>query len=76
MKEQEKRQKKRIKRGNECINPSEGQAEPGPIIPIEQFTELLRELARGRDIDCRRCVSMQGMVEKADEIFKLIVGPL
>jgi hypothetical protein len=72
-KEQEGCEKKKRKRDKEVTIPSEHQQEPDSIIPIEQFTELLVELARGCAIDCSTRISMQGMVEEEDEIFKLIV---
>ena len=71
--ERQRRQNKKRKRDEECLNPSESPATPDPIIPIEKFTELLRELARGPEIDWRTCVSTQGMVGEEEDISKLIL---
>ena len=66
-KDRDRRQTKKRKRDDER---SESQVES---IPIEQFTEMLRELACGDDLDYRTRVSMQGMTEEGHDIFKLIV---
>ena len=73
VKEQERYQRKKRKHDKEVTSPSESQEEPGSTITVERFTELLAELAHGREIDYSTCISMQGMVEEEDEIFKLIV---
>ena len=73
MKTQEGREKNKRKRDEEVTTSSESREDPDGIIPIERFIELLAELARGREIDCRTRISRQGMVEEEDEIFKLIV---
>lgn len=72
-KERQRRQNKKRKRDEEGINSSESLATPDPIISIENFTELLRELAREPDIDWRTCVSTRGMVGEEDDILKLIL---
>ena len=73
VKEQERHQKKKRKCDEGITSPSESQEEPNSVIPIEQFTELLCELACGCEINCCTHISLQGMVEEEDKIFKLIV---
>jgi hypothetical protein len=72
-KEHDRRQNKKRKRDNEGSHPSQSHVEPCPVIPIEQFTQILCELARGHDLNCRTHVSMQGMTEEGQDVFNLIV---
>ena len=72
-KEQDRCQIKKRKRDDEGYHPSESQVE---AIPIEQFMEMLRELAQGHDLNCRTHVSMQGMTEEGHGIFNIIVKHL
>ena len=66
-------EKNKRKHDKEVPSPSESREEPNSIIHIEQFIELLAELARGHMIDCSAWISRQGMIEEEEDIFKLIV---
>ena len=73
-KERHRRQNAKRKRDEEGLNPSGVPEEPEPILPVEQFTVLLRELALGGDPSCRTRVSTQGLVGEDGEVFKVIIG--